>query len=150
MENGVLIPWDLEEIPLQIKTDSITLGSGDDFKAKMYDKDGNFLSSVFLVFRAKIEYWLPRCTAAWIKLPVQPPEKVEKIWTIAKTETVLIIMCNGLELLRYQFADSSDSRCANLGGDVVDYISFNSAPKFYRGMAINNNFIVSVQYTSSS
>eukprot|EP00116_Pleurobrachia_bachei_P013027 sb/3473289/ len=104
IERDVLIPWDLEETPLQIKTNS-TLGSGDMFRVQMHDKNGNKFSTVYLIFRDKTAYHLPPCTGKWIDLPVQPPVEVEKIWTIAKTESGLIIMCNSFELLNFQFAD---------------------------------------------
>nr|AFK75465.1 putative secretory peptide-55 [Pleurobrachia bachei] len=105
------IPWDLEATPLQIKTDS-TLGSGDMILVQMYDKDSSSIGMVKVYFEPQMGYDIAFCTSVWFtELPVQPPGEVEKIWTIAKTETAIIITCNGVEVLNYLFADSSMSDC---------------------------------------
>nr|AFK75450.1 putative secretory peptide-40 [Pleurobrachia bachei] len=133
--NDVKIPWDLEETPLQIKTDS-TLGSYDKIILKMYDKDGTSTSRLGVKFSSPIEYDISSCTSDFLDLPVQPPVEVEKIWTITKTETALIIKCNGVEVLNYLFADSSNSKCITRWGvDVVEQIRFkqnDTASDFYR------------------
>eukprot|EP00116_Pleurobrachia_bachei_P013957 sb/3474219/ len=71
-------------------------------------------------------------------LPVKPPVIAEKIWTITKTETTLIIRCNNVEVLNYLFADSFDTQCVTkFGGDVVGKIRFwktDTASDFYRAV----------------
>eukprot|EP00116_Pleurobrachia_bachei_P004428 sb/3464690/ len=125
----VKIPWDLEGTPLQIKTDS-TQGSGEIIFVQMYNKDSNGIGYVIVYFLSTAtQYYIRYCTggSSYIDLPTQPPVDVDKIWTIAKTETALIITCNDVEVLNYLFTDSSDSRCfPTLGGDVVEQIKFNS------------------------
>ena len=68
-------------------------------------------------------------------LPVQPPVEVDKIWTITKTETAIIITCNNVEVLNLVFADNPDDDCeTRWGGDVVEQIKFSSydtASDFY-------------------
>ena len=107
----------------------------------MYDKDGTKISAVAVWFSSTVQYKIEDCTSTytinniWTELPVQPPEQVEKVWTFTKTETGIIISCNDVEVLNYQFADSSESNCvAKLGGDVVEQIGFPSwddASDFY-------------------
>ena len=128
------IPRDLEATPLQIKTDS-TLGSSELMIVYMHNKDMKFISTVRVKFSSPMQYLVLYCIS-WTDLPIQPPVEVDKIWTITKTETALIITCNNVQVLNYLFADSSDSRCVTkMGGDVVEQIKFNSNDKasdFYR------------------
>ena len=63
----------------------------------------------------------PTCRSD-IALPVQPTEEVDNIWTIAKTDTALIITCNGVEVANFVF-DSGGSQCVStMGGDIVEKI----------------------------
>ena len=131
VERDVKMPWDLEGKPLQIKTDS-TLGSSEVIAVDMY-KESSLISTFTLQFVSTVKYYIGYCQSQ-IDLPEQPPDEVDKIWTIAKTDTALIITCNGVEVLNYLFADSSGSACApKWGGDVVEQIITNgAAADFYR------------------
>ena len=132
---------DLEGTALQIKTDS-TLGSGDELFPLMKDKDGNEIARLSVWFSSAIKYKIMYCTYInsnnWKDLPVQPPVEVEKVWIFTKTETALTISCNEVEVLNYQFADSSYDDCVpKWGGNVVEQISFYSwdtASDFYRSL----------------
>ena len=130
------IPWDLEGTPLQIKTDSV-LGSGEKMRVNVYDKNGTFITGVGMRFSSTIQFAISHCTTGWTDLPEQPQADVDKIWTITKTETSIIISCYSVDVLNYQFADSSDSDCvAKWGGNVVDQIMFkddDTASDFYNG-----------------
>ena len=99
------IPWDLEATPLQIKTHS-TWGSGDWMYVLLYDKDSIYFSNVVVKFSSPMQFYIAYCTSSNTELSVQPPVEVDKIWTITKTETAIIITCNDVELLKYLFADS--------------------------------------------
>eukprot|EP00116_Pleurobrachia_bachei_P006753 sb/3467015/ len=134
VEKGVNIPWDLEATPLQIKTDS-TLGSDKEIRMIMYVNWLNFFS-VRVKFSSPMQYYMGYCTD-WTTLPVQPPVEVDKIWTITKAKTALIITCNNVEVLNYLFAGSSISDCVTkFGGGDVGKIEFSSsydtASDFYR------------------
>ena len=113
------------------------LGSDDKIRVKMYDKDSSSTFRVYVTFFSPMQYWIGYCMSKWEVLPVQPPDEVDKIWTIIKTDSALIITCTGLEVLNLVFADSSDSNCIpKWGGDVVEMIQFDSedtASDFYNG-----------------
>nr|AFK75461.1 putative secretory peptide-51 [Pleurobrachia bachei] len=144
---AVKIPWDLEATPLQIKTNS-TLGSVDLIYVNMYDKDGSKIGFVIVKFSSPMQYNIGYCSD-WTDLPVQPPVEVEKIWTITKTETVLIIACNNVEVLNYLFADSSNNKCVlQWDGDVVE-IMFrdDTASDFYRAGNVTYRIAVLQQYS---
>eukprot|EP00116_Pleurobrachia_bachei_P003198 sb/3463460/ len=124
----VYILWDLEETPLQIKTDS-TLGSDEEINVQMHKNDRSYISRVGIKFSSTMQYAIGWCTIIWQELPVQPPVEVDKIWTITKTKTAFTITCNNVEVLNYLFADSSRTEyCApQWGGDVVGNIYYYSA-----------------------
>ena len=129
------IPWDPEETPLQIKTDS-TLGGNDAIMVDMFDKNGENIGYISVRLRKHpLKYFIRYCTD-FKDMSVQPPAKVIRVWKITKTETALIINCNGVEMLNYRFADSSQSSCdTRWGGDVVEKIKFSQddeASDFYR------------------
>eukprot|EP00116_Pleurobrachia_bachei_P006482 sb/3466744/ len=139
VQRGVRIPWDLEGTPLQIKTDS-TLDSDDVIMVDMYEGTSYIGYVRVLITTPNVMWYLEHC-APWDNLPVQPPrEEVDKIWTISKTETALIITCNDVEVLNYLFADSSDSTCVPRWIHDVENIEFNSptdtASDIYRAAPI--------------
>nr|AFK75430.1 putative secretory peptide-20 [Pleurobrachia bachei] len=122
------IPFDLESTPLQIKTDS-TAGSEEQIWVRTYTADGSLVGGVGLKFTSSIQYAIGFCNNnLWVSLPVQPPEEVDKVWTIRKNTTAVSIECNGVEVLNYQLSESSDTRCVSTwGGDVVEKIMFHSS-----------------------
>eukprot|EP00116_Pleurobrachia_bachei_P007230 sb/3467492/ len=98
------------------------------------------------LFKSKRFYCQDYCTTSWPELPVQPPQEVDKIWTIRKTNTTLNIECNGVEVLNYQFSDSSLDDCVKQwGGDVVaiEFSSYDdTASDSYRAAAVCPGFNV--------
>ena len=138
VERGIKIPFDLESTPLQIKTNSAA-NSGDQIYVRTYTGDVSYIGDVAVQFTSPVTYFIAKCIV-WSnslpELPVQPPDEVEKIWTIGKTATNLSIECNGVEVLNYQFSDSSDTRCVpRWGGDVVEkilFLNYDTASDSYR------------------
>eukprot|EP00116_Pleurobrachia_bachei_P009403 sb/3469665/ len=138
VEGGVKIPFDLEAIPLQIKTDSV-FGSSEKIIVRMFGKYNSSIGGVRVKFSSTIKYFISECMTSYPDLPVQPPGEVDKIWTITKTETAIIITCNNVEVLHHLFTDSSNSNCVpRWGGDVVEEIEFSTgddtASDFYRAV----------------
>eukprot|EP00116_Pleurobrachia_bachei_P006278 sb/3466540/ len=120
------IPFDLESTPLQIKTNS-TAWSEEEIVVYTYTANGSLMGSVEVRFTKPIQYYISYCATSWPELPVQPGDEVDKIWTIRKTNTTLNIECNGVEVLNYQFSNSSRDKCVpKWGGDVVKKIRFHS------------------------
>ena len=124
-----MVSWDLEATPLLIKTDS-TLGSDEKIIVWMYDRDGNVIAGLAMIFSSPMQYVIGYCAADYTTLPVQPPAEVDKIWTITKTETAIIITCNGVEVLNFLFEDSSKDNCVTrVGGGDVEQIEFHRIDK---------------------
>ena len=143
--------WHLERTPLQIKTDS-TLSSKDKIVVLLYDfkdKVGSFEVNFGKPNAPNFTFLLTPCTD-WANLLVEPPAEVDKTWTFTKTDTAFIITCNGVEVLNYLFADSSDSDCVpTLGGNVVESINiykFDKASDFYKtGKGLHGSTYLIVQ-----
>ena len=142
MSFGTPIEWELVKTPIQIKTSSI-LGSNDLIGIDMNDKKKHYFGGIGVKFgNRRLKYWLDGCStelhdATYTDFTVQPSNKVDKIWTFTITETAVIIDCNGVELLDYQFSDSSHSdTCKNWVEKECKYIKFlsnyNKASEFYR------------------
>ena len=114
-----------------------------------YTADGSFIGAVRVMFTSPMVYFIAYCTDM-TDLPVQPPDEVDKIWTIRKTATILSIECNGVEVLNYQFSDSSDSRCVSQwGGYVEKKILFHltdTASDSYRAMPTGNEKVINYLY----
>ena len=139
------IPFDLESTPLQIKTNS-TVGSGELIWLQQFTTNNVFIEAVWIKFTSPVQYLINSCSSKWTELPVQPPDEVDKIWTIRKNTTNLNIECNGVEVLNYQFSDSSDPECVDKwGGDVVEKIKFypdDTASDSYRGIPKGNEGVM--------
>ena len=134
------IPWKWEEIPLQIKTDSL-VGSGDKISIDM--KRANiFHEGIGIKLSSPVKFWMAHCNSVgdyevYTDLPVQPPEEVDKIWTFIKTNSALMVTCNHVEVLNYKFAKGEFENCVSQwGGDTTDVIRFDknwdTASDFYR------------------
>ena len=121
------IPFDLERSPLQIKTNS-TKGSGDEIRVSMKNTGGKFIGAVAVRFHAPdIKFKISKCTHNddFVKFVTEPPEEVNKTWTIRKTNTRISIECNGVLLRKFNLA-SKDQCVSTWGGDIVKKIAFTS------------------------
>ena len=135
-----IIPFDLESTPLQIKTNS-TAGSGENFRVTTLTASESSVGGLQVAFRSQVEYKMNYCVGSFTNLQAQPPDEVDKVWTISKTDTALIIECNGAEVLNYQFSSSSDTDCVSKwGGDVekIKFIKTDTASDSYRAKPTGN------------
>ena len=107
---GVLINYDLEAHPLQIKTDS-TEGSKERVYVTLISAVGSV--SFQVLFTNPPQYHIGYCVYAFPVFPVTFPVEQDKIWTFTKTDTALIIDCNGVEVLNYVFSGSGLPNCAS-------------------------------------
>ena len=59
----------------------------------------------------------------YIDFPTTPPSEENKVWTITKTSTALLVDCNGVEVLNLVYSDYSEE-CATAWSNEVDRIMF--------------------------
>ena len=109
VQGDVYIPLDLENTPLEIKTDS-KLGSGDDVYVSFHTTRGERAGGLEISFYST-RYWLDYCNS-WTNFPSNLPSEVEKIWRITLDKTAgirLQIHCNGVEVLNVLMSDNTCS-----------------------------------------
>ena len=127
------IDYDLEEHPIQIKTNS-TVGSDEVVALYLYTAEDTFISNIRLVFSATLQYRINQCTG-YSNFSVDVPAEQDKIWTITKTDTAIKIECNDVEMVNLVYSDSSEDDCvAKYSQDVgkIKFLSSDSASDEYR------------------
>ena len=112
-KNNVLIDYDLENIPLQIQTDSV-LGSKDLLWVMFYNSAGTQLGFVALTWNTHLKYRIGFCMGNMIDTPNPLPSGNPKVWKITKTGAVSVtVHCNGEKVLDITFSSSvCDCGCA--------------------------------------
>ena len=98
------IPYDLEEHPLQIRTDSV-LGSDEEVRVNFYTSGEDYTTTIGLRFSSPPQYFIQYCTSGFTNLPTTLPEEQEKIWTITKGLAAITINCNEVEVLNLLYTD---------------------------------------------
>ena len=123
-----MIPWDADNVPLYVKTNS-TAGSKDTLRFDTLKSNGN-LSSVWIAFnKDNTVFHIGGCPVTqglyWNKFPVIPTVTPDKIWKFSKYFTVFTISCNGVELVAFNFSESTNSGCVSRWEvGLVKYIMF--------------------------
>ena len=112
------IQYDLHNNPLQILTDSV-VGSEDLIRVGFYPEDG-VGGNVMVKFTDPPQYTIGWCIFPdWVTFTNMPVEDT-RVWTITKTATSLVLVCNGVEIFNYLFSESADSNCVpKWSGDMV-------------------------------
>ena len=95
------IDFDLENYPLQIKTDS-EVGSKEESRVLFYDAQENLIGGIFLYFTSPPQYYIGYCTSSKVDIANLPSE-AEKVWTITFKRTsdvlTLVVHCNEVEVV---------------------------------------------------
>ena len=143
------IEYDLQEHPLQIKTDS-AVGSGEKVIVQLYTAEEVLISSILLNFSATPQHYISYCTSS-SSFPVDLPEEQNKTWTITKTATALKIECNDAEVLNLVYSESNydSSSCVTRYSWDVEKIKFTSsdtASDEYRQEPASLLFILLLSY----
>ena len=138
----MFINYDLENSPLQIRTDSV-LGSDEEVKVYFYTAGGDLAGGVVLYFTSPPQYWLSRCSTSRTNLPTALPTETDKIWTVTLTRTSgtlrVSLHCNNKEVLNVVLSDticsSSNYKWSSYWSWDVEKIKFSSsgtASDYYR------------------
>ena len=130
MQRNSKIEWDLESIPLGIRTNSV-LGNNDMVDVLFYSAEGELAGRVLLRFTSTLQYLLDMCST-WTNLPVTPPSATDKVWRITLTRTAgvrLVIHCNDVEVLNTLLSEAtcSYSRWSTIWNRDVTKIIFSSS-----------------------
>ena len=138
LQRDVDIKYDLENSPLQIKTDS-PAGSNEYVFAYFYTAQRIWTGGVQIAFTSPPKYSLTFCTS-WTNLPTALPTQTDKIWTITLIKTSgirLSIHCNDKEVLNIVMSSTtcSDNRWSEEWSRDMEKIQFSSrdhASDYYR------------------
>ena len=102
------INFDLENYPLQIKTDS-EVGSDEELRVMFYDSQEDLIGGIFLYFESTPQYYISYCSSSHVDIPNLPSE-TEKVWTITFTRTsdvvTLVLHCNEVEVFKVVISNS--------------------------------------------
>ena len=107
VQRGVYTKYDLENSPLQIRTNSVD-GSNEKVVVHFFTAEGEYLDGVGLYFTSTPQYWLFLCTTSYTDFPTPLPSETDKIWTITLIRTVsikLTINCNNKEVINIVMSD---------------------------------------------
>ena len=140
VQRDVDINYDLENFPLQIRTDSV-VGSGEEVVMYFNTAGGHYIGGIGLYFNSPPQYWLFLCSSSRTNFPASLPTETDKIWTITliKTSGIRLIMhCNNKEVVNVLMSDTTCS-FSSWSGDWsrdVEKIKFSSkhdtASDYYR------------------
>ena len=139
VQRNVYKNYDLENAPLQIRTDSV-VGSGDELSVSFLNGEENEAGRVVLFFEPTPKYHLIWCTASNTDFPTDLPSETVKIWkvTLSKTSNVrLQIKCNNKEVLNLVLSDATcfSGEWSTYWGRDVEQLMFRSsdtASDYYR------------------
>ena len=142
MQNNVDIEADLENSPLEIKTDS-SLGSNEIVSVGFYTSAELWVGRLTIHFTSTPRYQIWHCTSK-TKFPTDLPTDTIKVWKIALTRTSgirLVIDCNNKEVLNILLSDTtcSNSYWNGRWSKDVGMIKFyqDTASDYYRGKLRN-------------
>ena len=109
MERKGLFDYNLEESPLQIKTDS-RVGTNDEVRVWLRSSQVEIVGGVEFLFSSPPRYKLWDCRTNRKDLPSNLPTDTNKVWTISldRTEGVrLVVHCNDVEVVDFLMSDST-------------------------------------------
>ena len=129
---NALIPWDLESVPLEIKSNALP-GSDKLIKVDVHTEKGHW-SNLAIELSDLMTCIIDHICGFEVLL--QPPNHNQiQIWKISKTDSAMKIHCDGELVHEQKFSWSSDAKCQDIWGQDVANIMFygaDSASTFYR------------------
>ena len=138
------IIYDLENFPLEIKTDS-KLKSGEKVDIKFYSSPKESAGGIIFYFTSTLKYRIRRCTMTFddFENAIYVPKENNKVWRIALSRNSgirrMVVHCNEVRVLDVVI---SESLCDDVEGgwasywskDVgqIEFESFDTASDLYR------------------
>ena len=108
VQNDVKIYNDLENNPLQIKTNS-DIGSNEEVKIRFLSAQEEWAGGISLIHTSPQQYNIWHCSYNTI-FPTELPSDTERIWTLSLTRTTsvkIVIHCNDVEVLNFELSDTT-------------------------------------------
>ena len=139
VRRGVDLKFDLENDPLEIRTDSI-IGSGEEIKLLLSSMAGIRSGGLYVQFSSVIKYFIVRCKTAYNGLQESCPDVGHKIWrvTLKKAADIrLLIHCNNVKTVDVVISSDICGRSEwntywNRVTGIIRYHRDDTASDFYR------------------
>ena len=140
VQRDVMINHDLENSPLQIRTES-AVGSNEEAALYFYSVEDHYIGGVGLYFTSPPQFWLFLCTSSKTDFPSVLPTETDKIWTITLIKTAgavhFMMHCNNKEVLNVVLSDTICGQggwISNWSRDVenIKFSSRDTASDYYR------------------
>ena len=115
-QRDVLINFDLETTPLEIKMDGI-YGSDGELKVNFLSAHGETAGGISILLETAPRYRFHDCMEAALSFPTTLPSDTTKIWRItltrSSTEVRVTIRCNNEEVLNVVLSDGMCGHVSN-------------------------------------
>ena len=149
MTNGLKIDYDLENVPLEMKT-NITLDNNEFLAVRFFEYSPltrshqyeSFYAGGFeIIFSPTPQYYLQLCTNAWLDFLTTLPSATKKIWkiTLDKSSGIRVkVHCNGVLVVDFSV---SRENCSYPKwqmwwmNDVTDIWFFTNTRAFYKELS---------------
>ena len=156
----MLINFDLENLPLQIRTDSV-VGSNESVTVLFHNAQGSNIAGglTFFFLSNTLLYWLGWCSISHMNYPTALLSGADKIWMISLSRTLnvprLVLHCNNKEVFNVVL---SDTTCGSDGSWTTTWsrhvgkieFAFDTASDYYRpGELIDFVVSLSMKYTNT-
>jgi hypothetical protein len=124
----VLIDYDVENTPLEIKTNS-EVGSNEKMDVYFRSAQGIIAFQIVIFFKSTVQYWIGYCSTSAKKFPTTLPSAKEKVFRITlnrKSGIRLKIECNEEEMVNVLISGTTctDSRWSKYWSRDVEKIQF--------------------------
>ena len=112
MEHEIHTEYDLENFPLQIRTDSV-IGSDERVSLLLLTSEGVYAGGIIIVFSNPPIYWLGYCLHQ-TNFPSDLPSETDKVWQITFTRSSgaigVTILCNDKEVIIMVLSNTTCTR----------------------------------------
>ena len=145
VQGDLKINFDLENSPLQIRTDSV-VESKERVAVNFYNAQGSLAGGIQLSFSSTPTYYLSSCSNSHTNFPASLPTESDKIWKLSLIRTSdvrLMIHCNNKEVLNVVLSDTTCSHSDwsfhwNRDVEKMKFFSSDRASDYYRAGKLMN------------
>ena len=150
VKHDVYIDYDLENWPLEIKTNS-SLGSNDEVQIRFFSGQNKEVGRFKLAFSSNIRYIIGMCRRSheWNDLKTEIPSELDKEWriTLERYDRPRIVLhCNEVEVLKYVIRSGTCSVKSwdtywNRKAKKIHFTTSDTATNFHTSLSLHSRII---------
>merc|ERR1712003_163218 len=124
---GTPIGFDLENIPVEIRTDS-NPESRDQIRISFFTEGkGKPSGNLKIKFDERPKYFIENCMVRAIEFEDPLADEDERVWRVTETDEGIIVFCNGVVVLNYKFKDADKAKaCIDMWSENTEVMEFHS------------------------